>query len=47
MLDMIGNWPTLDDARARDEWGWKPKYELPDSVEDFIAEVRANPSAYE
>ena len=47
MLDMIGNWPTLDDARARDEWGWQPKYELPESVEDFIAEVRANPSAYE
>jgi len=47
MLDMIGNWPTLDDARARDEWGWQPEYELPESVEDFIAEVRANPSAYE
>jgi threonine 3-dehydrogenase len=47
MLDMIGNWPTLDDARARNEWGWQPKYELSESVEDFIAEVRANPSAYE
>jgi len=47
MLDVISNWPTLDDTRARDEWGWRPKYELADSVEDFIAEVRANPSAYE
>ena len=47
MLDSINNWPTLDDARAREEWGWQPKYELSESVEDFIAEVRANPSAYE
>jgi nucleoside-diphosphate-sugar epimerase len=47
MLDMISNWPTLDDARARDEWGWRPKYELAESVGDFIVEVRANPSAYE
>ena len=47
MLDMISNWPALDDARARDEWGWRPKYGLSESVEDFIAEIRANPSAYE
>jgi nucleoside-diphosphate-sugar epimerase len=47
MLDMISNWPALDDARARDEWGWRPKYGLLESVEDFIAEIRANPSAYE
>ena len=47
MLDSINNWPTLDDARARDEWGWQPEYELPESVEDFIGEIRANPSAYE
>ena len=47
MLDMIGNWPTMDDTRARDEWGWQPRYALAESVEDFIAEVRANPSAYE
>jgi nucleoside-diphosphate-sugar epimerase len=47
MLDMISNWPTLDDARAQDEWGWRPNYDLSESVEDFIAEIRANPSAYE
>jgi len=47
MLDMIGNWPTLDDTRARDEWGWSPEYGLSESVQDFIAEVRANPAAYE
>jgi nucleoside-diphosphate-sugar epimerase len=47
MLDMISNWPALDDARARDEWGWWPKYGLSEAVEDFIAEIRANPSAYE
>jgi len=47
MLDMIGNWPTLDDTRAREEWGWRPEYGLSESVQDFIAEVRANPAAYE
>jgi nucleoside-diphosphate-sugar epimerase len=47
MQDMISNWPTLDDTRAREEWGWHPKYELSESVEDFIAEVRANPLVYE
>ncbi|HEY50356.1 MAG TPA: SDR family NAD(P)-dependent oxidoreductase [Dehalococcoidia bacterium] len=46
MLDSINNWPTLNDARAREEWDWQPKYGLSESVEDFIAEVRANPSAY-
>jgi threonine 3-dehydrogenase len=47
MLDVINNWPTLDDSRAREEWGWHPKYELAESVDDFIAEVSANPSVYE
>jgi threonine 3-dehydrogenase len=47
MLDSINNWPTLDDTRAREEWDWRPKYDLSDSVEDFIAEVRANPSVYD
>jgi len=47
MLDSINNWPTLDDTRAREEWDWRPKYDLSDSVEDFIAEVKANPSVYD
>lgn len=47
MLDSINNWPILDDTRAREEWDWRPKYDLSDSVEDFIAEVRANPSVYD
>lgn len=47
MLDVISNWPTLDDSRAREEWGWHPMYELAESVDDFIAEVTANPLVYE
>ena len=47
MLDPINNWPTLDGTRAREEWSWQPKYGLAESVDDFITEVRANPSAYE
>ena len=47
MLGVISNWPTLDDSRAREEWGWHPMYELAESVDDFIAEVTANPLVYE
>jgi threonine 3-dehydrogenase len=44
VMDVIRGWPTLDDTRARQEWGWQPKYILEESVKDFILEVQANPS---
>ena len=28
----------IDDSRAREEWGWHPKYDLDGMVDDFIAE---------
>jgi len=38
---------SLDDSRARTEWGWKPKFSSVDAiVEDFIKEVRAHPEWY-
>jgi len=38
---------ALDDSRARDEWGWKPKYNTIDAiVKDFVALVRQNPEQY-
>jgi nucleoside-diphosphate-sugar epimerase len=34
------SWPRrLDDSAAREEWGWRPEYELPRMVEDMIARL--------
>jgi nucleoside-diphosphate-sugar epimerase len=31
------SWPmSLDDSAAREEWGWKPDYDLPAMVEDML-----------
>lgn len=46
VMDIIRSWPILDDTRAREEWGWHPKYNLEEAVKDFIAEVRAHPEIY-
>lgn len=38
---------TIDDTRARDEWGWKPVYQDLDTlVSDFIEEVRTRPDFF-
>jgi len=37
LLQNIGRL-DLDDSNARSQWGWKPKYDLPAMVEDFIKE---------
>lgn len=35
---------TIDDTRAREEWGWKPLYQGLDIViEDFVKEVHKRP----
>ncbi|HEX77172.1 MAG TPA: NAD-dependent epimerase/dehydratase family protein [Dehalococcoidia bacterium] len=47
-MAIINNWPRrLDDARAREEWGWSPRYTLDEAVADFVAAVRANPAMYQ
>jgi nucleoside-diphosphate-sugar epimerase len=34
------SWPrTIDDSAAREEWGWKPEYDLPRMVEDMIEKL--------
>ena len=31
------SWPTrIDDARAREEWGWRHEYELPEMVDAML-----------
>jgi len=33
-------WPNnMDDSAAREEWGWKPEYELPDMAKDMIEKL--------
>ncbi len=36
----------IDDRCARQEWGWKPAYGLPEMVDDFLRELRQNPHRY-
>ena len=33
----------LDDQRARQEWGWEPRYDLENLVDDFLQDLRNNP----
>lgn len=42
-MDFLSAWPErMDDTRAREEWGWKPLYDLDKYVEDAIIEMRTN-----
>ena len=35
------SWPnSLDDSCARDEWGWKPAWQLPEMVEDMLEKIQ-------
>ena len=35
------SWPaSLDDSAAREEWGWKPEYDLAAMTADMLAKLR-------
>lgn len=35
------SWPkSIDDSAAREEWGWKPEYDLPSMVKDMLDVLR-------
>ncbi len=35
-------WPnSMDDSCAREEWGWNPKYELPEMTKDMLEKISA------
>ncbi|MCD6379743.1 L-threonine 3-dehydrogenase, partial [bacterium] len=35
------SWPNyMDDSAAKEEWGWKPKYDLPAMSKDMIEKLR-------
>jgi len=47
LTEIVRSWPKyMDERRAAEEWGWKTKYSLEESVKDFIKEVQAHPKIY-
>lgn len=36
----------FDDSRAREEWGWEPRYSQEEMVDDFLREMREHPERY-
>ncbi len=44
MVEVVNSWPKyMDESKAFEEWGWKTKYFLKETVKDFIEEVQAHP----
>jgi len=47
LTEIVRSWPKfLDERKAQEEWGWKTKYFLEESVRDFIKEIQAHPEIY-
>ncbi len=47
MVEVVHSWPKyMDESKANEEWGWKTKYFLKETVRDFIKEVQAHPEIY-
>jgi nucleoside-diphosphate-sugar epimerase len=35
------SWPdSVDDSAAREEWGWRPEWDLPAMTEDMLTQLR-------
>lgn len=40
------SWPgSIDDSRARQDWGWKPSYDLGSMTQDMLANVAGTPAS--
>jgi threonine 3-dehydrogenase len=47
-IELVYNLPEkLDDAVARSDWGWAPRYSLDDAVADFINDIRSRKDIYD
>jgi threonine 3-dehydrogenase len=47
MTEIVRSWPKyLKETKASEDWGWKTKYLLKETVEDFIKEIQAHPEIY-
>jgi nucleoside-diphosphate-sugar epimerase len=39
--EIADSWPnSIDDSAAREEWGWKPQYDLSSMTEDMLEKLR-------
>jgi threonine 3-dehydrogenase len=48
MIELVENLPErLDDSAARQDWNWKNRYNLDDSVRDMVQDIRAHRHVYE
>lgn len=47
MTEIVRSWPRfMDETRAGEEWGWRTKFHLEESVRDFIRELKGHPEIY-
>jgi threonine 3-dehydrogenase len=47
LTQIVRSWPKyLRETKAFEDWGWKTKYLLKETVKDFIEEVQAHPEIY-
>lgn len=47
LTEIVRSWPKyLDETKGHEEWGWKTKFLLDETVRDFIKEVQAHPEIY-
>lgn len=39
--EVAESWPaSIDDTQAREDWGWKPEFDLPSMVEDMLQHIQ-------
>ena len=38
-MSLISRWNSLDDTCAREEWGWKPEYDLDTMTKDMLQKL--------
>jgi nucleoside-diphosphate-sugar epimerase len=47
MTELVRSWPPyFDETKANEEWGWKTKYFLEETIRDFIREIQTHPERY-
>jgi threonine 3-dehydrogenase len=47
LTEIVRSWPKyLEETKAFEEWGWKTKFHLKETVKDFIKEVQTHPEIY-
>jgi threonine 3-dehydrogenase len=47
MTQIVRSWPRyLEETKAGEDWGWKTKFLLDETVKDFIGKVQAHPEIF-